>query len=132
MSTTIQRITTGTVPEPPPGLFSNCLRAGETIYVSGQHAGEPDGSIAGDGSVADQARRALTKLKALIEASGATMDDVVKLTVYLTDVSKRAEVSEARREFFRGDFPCSTLVEISALAQPGLAVEIDAIAVIRS
>jgi enamine deaminase RidA (YjgF/YER057c/UK114 family) len=127
-----ERIVAGAIPEPPPQTFSHALRAGDTIYVSGQHAGEPDGTILGEGSVLEQSRRAFAKIAALLEAAGATMDDVVKLTVYLTDIAKRAELSAARREFFRGDFPCSTLVEISALAQPGLLVEIDAIAHVRS
>jgi enamine deaminase RidA (YjgF/YER057c/UK114 family) len=82
--------------------------------------------------VLDQARRAFRKIETLLRASGATMDDVVKLNVYVTDITKRSEISAARREFFRGDFPCSTLVGISSLAQPGLVVEIDAIAVRRS
>jgi enamine deaminase RidA (YjgF/YER057c/UK114 family) len=76
-----------------------------------------------------QATIALAKIKALLEAAGAMMADIAKLTVYVTDITTRAEISEARRKFFTGDFPCSTLVEITALAQPGLLVEIEAIAV---
>lgn len=118
------------VPEPPPDLFSNCLVAGGVVYLSGQHAGAPGGGVSGDGSVADQTRRTLEKIRSLVEAAGASMADIVKLTVYVTDISRRGEVSAARRAFFEGDFPCSTLVEVSALAAPGLAVEIDAVAVI--
>ena len=124
----LKRIRSRDVAEPPPGTFSQCLVAGDTIFVSGQHAGTDDG-VGGDGSVFSQATIALGKIKALLEAAGAMMADVAKLTVYVTDISKRAEISEARRKFFTGDFPCSTLVEITALAQPGLLVEIEAIAV---
>jgi enamine deaminase RidA (YjgF/YER057c/UK114 family) len=60
------------------------------------------------------------------------MADVAKLTVYVTDISQKAAIGSARREFFSGDFPCSTLVEVSALAEPGLLVEIEAIATRRS
>jgi enamine deaminase RidA (YjgF/YER057c/UK114 family) len=123
-----KRVTSPEVPEPPPGTFSQCLVGGETIYVSGQHAGAADGTIAGDGTMVSQATIALAKIKALLEAAGAMMDDIVKLNVYVTDIAQRAGVSEARRAFFTHDFPCSTLVEIRALAQPGLLVEIDAVA----
>lgn len=126
----MRKIITPAVPEPPPGSFSNCLVVGDTVYVSGQHAGASGGGILGDGSMLDQTRQALKKIKAIVEAAGATMADIVKLTVYVTDISKRAEVSAARREFFSGDFPCSTLVGITALAAPGLLVEIDATAII--
>jgi 2-iminobutanoate/2-iminopropanoate deaminase len=126
----IRKVVTPAVPEPPPGLFSNCLVVGETVYVSGQHAGAPGGGLLGDGSMLDQTRQALTKIKAIVEAAGAAMADIVKLTVYVTDMSRRAEVSAARREFFSGDFPCSTLVGITSLAGPDLLVEVDAVAVI--
>jgi 2-iminobutanoate/2-iminopropanoate deaminase len=123
-----KRVTSHEVPEPPPDTFSQCLAGGETIYVSGQHAGAADGTVAGDGTMASQATIALTKIKALLEAAGAMMDDIVKLNVFVTDITQRAGVTEARKKFFKHDFPCSTLVEIRALAQPGLLVEIDAVA----
>jgi enamine deaminase RidA (YjgF/YER057c/UK114 family) len=126
----IRKVVSPEVPEPPPGLFSNCLVAGGVVYLSGLHAGAPGGGVLGDRSVADQTRRTLGKIRSLVEAAGASMADIVKLTVYVTDISRRAEVSAARREFFEGDFPCSTLVEVSALVAPELSVEIDAIAVI--
>jgi enamine deaminase RidA (YjgF/YER057c/UK114 family) len=105
------------------------LVAGDTIFVSGQHAGTDDDGIGGDGSMGSQATIALGKIKTLLEAAGATMADVAKLTVYVTDITKRAEIGEARRKFFTGDFPCSTMIEISSIVRPGLLIEIDAIAV---
>jgi enamine deaminase RidA (YjgF/YER057c/UK114 family) len=127
----LKRVQSRDVAEPPPGTFSQCLVAGDLIFVAGQHAGNGDGGIGGDGTIGSQATIALGKIKSLIEAAGGMMADVAKLTVYVTDISGRAEIGEARRKFFSGDFPCSTLVEISALAQPGLLVEIEAIAVHR-
>jgi reactive intermediate/imine deaminase len=124
-----RRILADGVAEAAPGTYSNAIAVGRTIYVAGQHAGEPDGTIVGEHDVGAQATRAFEKIQALLAAAGARMDDVVKLGVFLTDVTTRAQVGEARRAFFSGDFPCSTLVGISALAQPGLLVEIDAIAV---
>ena len=127
----LKRVHSRDVAEPPPGTFSQCLVAGDLIFVAGQHAGTGDGGIGGDGTIGSQAAIALGKIKSLIEAAGGMMADVAKLTVYVTDINGRAEIGEARRKFFSGDFPCSTLVEISALAQPGLLVEIEAIAVHR-
>jgi enamine deaminase RidA (YjgF/YER057c/UK114 family) len=125
----LKRVQSREVPEPPPDTFSQCLVGGGMIYVAGQHAGTADGGIGGDGTMVSQAKLALGKIKTLVEAAGAMMSDVAKLTVYVTDMSQRAGVTEARRAYFKGDFPCSTLVEITALAQPGLLVEIEAIAI---
>ena len=131
MAARFRRVVAAAVPEPPPGLFSNCLVAGDTIYVSGQHAGGAGGAPTGDRSMAGQTRTTLAKIMALLEAAGATMDDVVKLTVFTTDIAQRAAISEARREYFAGDFPCSTLVEIKGLVHPELLIEIEAVAVRR-
>jgi enamine deaminase RidA (YjgF/YER057c/UK114 family) len=117
------------VPEPPAGLFSNCLVVGDTIHISGQHAGTPQGAVGGD-SMLEQSREAFRRVLALIAAAGGTADDVVKLNIYISDMTRRAEFSAARREFFAEPLPCSTLVGVSALAGPDLLVEIDAIAVI--
>ena len=125
----LKRVQPRDVPEPPPETFSQCLVGGGVIYVSGQTAGNGDGTIAGDGTLGSQAEIALQRIKLLVEAAGGMMSDVAKLTVYVTDMSQRAGLNQARKKFFKGDFPCSTLVEISGLAQPGLLVEIEAIAV---
>ena len=68
------------------------------------------------------------KVKAMIEAAGGTMADVVKVIIYVTDITRREEVWRARREFFTGNFPVSTLVQVAALARPAIKVEIEAIA----
>ncbi|MGQ9370466.1 RidA family protein [Azospirillum sp. ST 5-10] len=126
----IRRITAPGVPEPPPGLFSNALLVDGTLHLSGQHAGVPGGGVVGGDRVEAQAREALRRVRALVEAAGGTMADVVKLTVYVTDMARRGEVAAARRAVFDGVPPCSTLVEVTGLAAPGLLVEIDAVAVI--
>jgi enamine deaminase RidA (YjgF/YER057c/UK114 family) len=74
----------------------------------------------------DQAMRTFGKIRHLAEAAGAKMDDIVRLDIYVTDISQRKEVWRAREQFFSGDFPCSTLVEVKALALPALLVEINA------
>lgn len=126
----IRKITSPAAPEPPPGLFSQALLVGGVLYVAGQHAGAPGGGVLGDGSMQSQARETLLKIKALVEAAGGTLRDVVKLTVFVTDIGERMAVSAARREFFAEPFPASTLVEIKALVEPALKVEIEAIAMI--
>ena len=93
---------------------------------SSQVSGYENDEIAGGDDVYEQARLTFTKIKNLVEEAGAVMDDILKVTIFVTDISRREEVWKARREFFTGEFPCSTLVEVAALARPGLAVEIEA------
>ncbi|MBN9051100.1 MAG: RidA family protein [Rhizobiales bacterium] len=125
----IQVIRAPDVPEPPPGLFSNCIVVGDTIHVSGQHAGTTQGVVGGT-SVLEQSREALRRVLTLIKAAGGTANDVVKLNVYLCNMDHRADVSTARREVFTEPMPCSTLVGVSSLVSPDLLVEIEAVAVV--
>ena len=126
------RVSAESVPEPPrPGMFSNARVHGGHFFLSGMHAGGPDGPVGGADTYA-QAVEAFRRVKELTEACGAVVDDILVLRVYLTDIADKAAVGRARAEVFRGDFPCSTLVEVSALVEPGLAVEIEAQGVIGS
>jgi enamine deaminase RidA (YjgF/YER057c/UK114 family) len=74
-----------------------------------------------------QARETFTKIKHFMEAAGGSMNDIIRVDIYVTDIKQREEVWRARREFFTGDFPASTLVEVRALATPQLLVEVNAI-----
>ena len=121
------RITTPDVPEPAPGLWSNCLRVGDAIYISGMVSTGPDGVIGVDDEYL-QAKTIFTKIRALLAAAGASMDDVVKLTVFVTRIANSAGVRRARGEFFTGDFPASSMVEVSRLGRPEILVEIEAVA----
>ena len=121
------RVTHPEVPEPPPETWSNCLVAGGQIFVAGMTARNGPEILADDEY--GQARAIFEKIAKLLEAAGGSMADVVKVVIYVTDISRREEVWRARREFFSGDFPVSTLVEVSALAMPELKVEIEAVAV---
>lgn len=124
------RIIIPTVPEPAPGLWSNCLRAGEHVYIAGLVAYENGRPIVeGAGAQADYI---FSAIRSYLEAAGGSMADVVTMTIFVTDMVHRPEVLDARRRFFSGDFPCSTLVEVSALIDPGLVVEINAVGVIGS
>lgn len=122
-----QRITSPQVPEPAPGLWSNCLRAGDTLYVSGMVSTGPDGVIGIDDEYV-QAKTCFEKIRLLLEAAGATMGAVVKLTIFVTRIDRSEGVRKARAEFFSGDFPASSMVEVSRLGRPDLLVEIEAIA----
>jgi len=124
-----QRISSPHVPEPPPQTWSNCLVIGHHVFVAGMTA-RAGNEVVGGSSMYEQSKAILTKIRHLIEAAGGRMDDIVKVTIFVTDITRREEVWQARREFFTGDFPVSTLVEVSALAAPDLLVEIEAVALL--
>ena len=115
------------VPEPPPQTWSNCLVLGNQIFVAGMTAQFGSETRGGD-SMYEQSKAVFGKIKALIEEAGGQMNDVVKVNVFVTDIKRREEVWKARAEFFSGDFPVSTLVQVAALARPDLLVEIEAVA----
>lgn len=126
------RVYADTVREPAEGMWSNCLRIGDLITVSGLTARGPDGtSILGDNEH-EQSRVVFQKIQDLVEAAGAQLDDVVKMTIFVTNMAGNSGVWKARQEFFTGDFPACTLVEVSALAKPEILVEIEAWAVAGS
>ena len=111
------------VPEPPAGTWSNCLVAGGIAYIAGMTA---RGSTEADEYA--QAKAIFGKIRHLVEAAGGSMADIVKVTIFVTDITQREKVWQARREFFTGNFPASTLVQVAALADPSLKVEINAVA----
>ena len=122
----IRRALSPSVAEPPPERWSNCLVVDGIAYVSGMTARAGD-KVAGADEY-EQSKVIFGKIKGMVEAAGGTMADVVKITVYVTNIRNNTKVWAARREFFTGDFPASTLVEVSALAAPEILVEIEAIA----
>jgi enamine deaminase RidA (YjgF/YER057c/UK114 family) len=81
-----------------------------------------------DGDEYAQSKVIFGKIRHLLEAAGGTMADIVKVTIFVTDIKQREKVWQARREFFSGNFPASTLVQVAALADPSLKVEIEAVA----
>ena len=129
MSTTKKRISSPQVPEPPPQTWSNCLVVGNQVFVAGMTARDGDKVLGGD-SMYEQAVAIFGKIKHLMEAAGGRMDDIVKVQIFVTDITRREEVWRARREAFTGDFPVSTLVEVRALAVPEILVEVEAVAIL--
>jgi enamine deaminase RidA (YjgF/YER057c/UK114 family) len=124
-----KRIRSAHVPEPPPQTWSNGLIVGNQVFVAGMTA-RVGNDIPGGDSMYEQAKATLTKIQHILEEAGGCMDDIVKVNIFVTDIKRREEVWRARREFFSGDFPVSTLVEVSALAAPELLVEIEAVAIL--
>ena len=123
----IKRVSSTEVPEPPPETWSNCLVVDGIAYVAGMVARGKDGKLAA-GDEYEHAKMIFAKIRYLLEAAGGRMSDVVKVTIFVTDITQREKVWRARREVFSGDFPASTLVQVAALAEPALKVEIEAIA----
>ncbi|MGE0503409.1 MAG: RidA family protein [Rhizobiaceae bacterium] len=122
----ITRITSNKVKEPPAKTWSNCLVVGNQFFVSGMTAHDLEGNVAGEKDMYSQSRQAFEKIQALVEEAGACMDDIVKLTIFVTDIGERKEVWRARAEFFSENFPACSLIGINALATPELKVEIEA------
>src|SRR5215472_7535610 len=123
----IARATTPAVPEPAAGTWSNCLVVDGVAYVAGMTA-RGSGQTGTMGDEYAQAKEIFGKIRHLLEAAGGSMADVVKVTIFVTDITRRDKVWQARREFFSGNFPTSTLVQVAALADPSLKVEINAVA----
>lgn len=111
--------------------YADAVRAGNTIYVSGQGALDEHGVLVGRGDVVAQTRKVLDNMTLALAAAGATLDDVVKVTVYLANVDDRPRVNEVRKEYFKDNRPASTLIEISRFAIEGMLIEIEAVAVVR-
>jgi 2-iminobutanoate/2-iminopropanoate deaminase len=102
---------------------------GRTIYVSGCGSTDESGKLVGRGDITAQTRKTLDNMKVALAAAGATLADVVKVTVYLGNVEDRQKVNEVRKEYFGAARPASTLIEISRFAIDGMLIEIEAVAV---
>jgi 2-iminobutanoate/2-iminopropanoate deaminase len=111
--------------------YTDAVRAeGPLLFVSGVVPVDGAGRLFGGDDVVAQARQVFSNLGAVLAAGGATFADVVKVTVFLTDVDDRARINVVRQEAFGEARPASTLVEIAALAIPGARIEVDAVAVV--
>lgn len=111
------------------GPYSQAVRIGRYVFLSGQIPIEPVSGEFTGGAVEAQTRQALKNLKAVADASGASMKDIVKTTVYLTDLSTFSEMNTVYAEFFTEPYPARATVGVAALPR-GASVEIDAVAVV--
>ncbi len=114
------------------GAFSSGVEApaGRTIYVSGQVSMDADGNVVGEGDVKLQTETVLEHVKTVVERAGGGMEDIVKVTVFITDMGLYDQIHEVRRRFFEEPYPASSMVEVSALIDPRLLIEIEAVAVV--
>ena len=124
----ITRYTSPKVKEPAPELWSNCLVCDGIAYIAGLTSRNADGVTIDGKNEYEQAKIIFEKHKALIEAAGGKMSDFTKLTIFVTRIQNNTEVWKARAEFFKGNFPACSLVEVSKLAAPNIFVEIEGIA----
>jgi enamine deaminase RidA (YjgF/YER057c/UK114 family) len=114
----------------PPG-YSQAVKitgAQTILYLAGQVAYDKDGGVAHRGDFKGQARAVFGAIKALVEAGGGKLENIVKLNTYVTDVGNRPDYRAVRDEFFGAKGPASTLVEVSALAHPDYLIEVEAVA----
>jgi len=98
------------------------------IFLSGQLARDSDGNLVGKGDMAEQTRQCIRNMRTVLEAAGGTLDDIVSIVVYTTDMRAFKEIVAAREEFFVAKLPTSTIVEVNHLADPGLMIEFQATA----
>ena len=112
--------------------YTDVVVHGQYAFISGCLSVDERGHLVGQGDVVEQARQSLRSLGSALQAAGCSFADVLKVTVYLTDIADRTKINPVRQEFFGTARPASTLVQISALAVPGAAVEIEAIAAVPS
>jgi 2-iminobutanoate/2-iminopropanoate deaminase len=123
----VERIRTD--PDPyEPYRISQAIRAGDLIFVSGQAAIGADGELVGVGDFDAQAEQAFLNLQRVLEAGGSGLDRIVKVTIFLTDMTNFPKIVALRGRWFNEPYPADTIVEVGSLALPELEIEIEAIA----
>ena len=111
-----------------PYLLSQGFRVGDLVIVSGQAALDEHGQVVGIGDFDAQAEQTFRNLSRVLEAGGSSLDRIVKVTIFLTDMTNFGKVVELRRRWFTPPYPADTIVEVTSLALPQLEIEIEAIA----
>ena len=110
--------------------YSQATRVGDLIFVSGQAAVGADGQVVGEGDFQAQAACVFDNLAKVLEAAGSSLAKVAKVTLFMTDTSHFGHILECRDRYFTAPYPADSTVEVTALALPGLMLEIEAIATI--
>ncbi|WP_392404094.1 RidA family protein [Streptomyces sp. NPDC014793] len=114
-----------------PFLLSQGIRYGNLLFISGQAGAGDDGRIVAGGFRA-QGEQAFANLRRALEAGGSSLRDVVKVTIFVTDMGHFPDVVELRRRFFSAPYPADTIAEVKALYDPAAMIEIEAIAAVRA
>ena len=107
--------------------YTDAVRFGDTVYISGVAPLDAEGNLVGRDDPVMQTRKVLENMKLILDACGATFANILRVTVYLTDVEVRRKINPVRQEFFGDSMPASTLIGVSDLAIPGMMVEIEAV-----
>jgi reactive intermediate/imine deaminase len=110
--------------------FTDAVRAGDLLFVSGIVAVDREGRLVGGDDVVAQTRQVFDNLRAVLAAGGCRFEDVVKVTIFLTDIDDRPSINPLRQEAFGATRPASTLIEVPRLAVDGAKVEIEAVALV--
>jgi 2-iminobutanoate/2-iminopropanoate deaminase len=124
---TVQRIKTDPDPYEAFRLVQG-YRIGDVLIVSGQAAIDQQGQVVGAGDFDAQAEQVFRNLESVLEAGGSSLENVVKVTIFLTDMSNFPKIVELRGKWFTPPYPADTIVQVGALALPELEIEIEAIA----
>lgn len=102
----------------------------ELIFVSGQVARNEKGEVVGKGDIKAQTVQVLENMKAVLEAAGATMDDVLKVNVYVKDMTHLSEIHEVRSRYWKDNYPASTLIAVKGFVHEDFLIEMEAIAAV--
>jgi 2-iminobutanoate/2-iminopropanoate deaminase len=113
-----------------PFLLSQAIKFGDLLFVSGQAGAGDDGKIV-DGGFRAQGEQAFANLRRALVAGGSGLHDVIKVTIFVTDMGNFEQLVALRRQFFTAPYPADTIVEIKALYDPAAMIEIEAIAAVR-
>jgi reactive intermediate/imine deaminase len=106
------------------------MEGGRLLYIAGQVARDADGEVLGKGDIRAQAQQVFQNVRDVLQAAGGDLDDLLKITTYITHLDDFPAVAEIRSHFFTGTLPASTLIVVSRLAQPELLIEVEGMAAI--